>query len=103
MAGKKGQRHRFWSDEEKRSVCVQASVPGISIAQVARRYSMNTNLIHKWLKDPRFAPVRDEDCAQKPMTFCKRYGCAGLARIALFLLGSIITLTPVPDKLMLHS
>jgi transposase len=56
MAGKKGQKNRFWSDDEKRSICAQASVPGISIAQVARRYSMNTNLIHKWLKDPRFAP-----------------------------------------------
>ena len=61
MAGKKCQKKRFWSDEEKRSICAQASVPGISIAQVARRYSMNTNLIHKWLKDPRFAPEASED------------------------------------------
>ena len=60
MAGKKGQKNRFWSDDEKRSICAQASVPGISIAQVARRYSMNTNLIHKWLKDPRFAPEAAE-------------------------------------------
>lgn len=26
------------------------------MAQVARRYAMNANLIHTWLKDPRFAP-----------------------------------------------
>ncbi|MBM1815958.1 transposase, partial [Sulfitobacter pseudonitzschiae] len=47
MAGKKGQKKRFWSDDEKRSICAQARVPGVSVAQVARRYAMNTNLIHK--------------------------------------------------------
>ncbi|WP_420326223.1 IS66-like element accessory protein TnpA [Mameliella sp.] len=56
MAGKKGQKKRFWSDEEKQSICDQARASGVSVAQVARRYSMNTNLIHKWLRDPRFAP-----------------------------------------------
>jgi len=56
MAGKKGQKKRFWSDEEKVSICGQARVPGVSVAQVARRYAMNANLIHKWLRDPRFAP-----------------------------------------------
>ena len=56
MAGKKGQKKRFWLDDEKRSICAQATVPGVSIAQVARRYAMNANLIHTWLKDPRFAP-----------------------------------------------
>ena len=59
MAGKKGQKKRFWSDDEKRSICGQTRAPGISVAQVARRYSMNTNLIHKWLRDPRFAPDCD--------------------------------------------
>ena len=47
---------RSWSDEEKRSICGQTRVPGVSVAQVARRYSMNANLIFKWLKDPRFGP-----------------------------------------------
>jgi len=56
MAGKTGQRKRFWSDDEKRSICAQTTVPGVSVAQVARRYAMNANLIHNWLKDPRFAP-----------------------------------------------
>lgn len=57
MAGKKGQRKRFWSDEEKRSICRQARAPGVSVAQVARRYAMNSNLIFTWLRDPRFAPA----------------------------------------------
>jgi len=55
MAGKKGHKKRFWSDEEKRSICGQTTVAGVSVAQVARRYAMSANLIHNWLKDPRFA------------------------------------------------
>ncbi len=54
MAGKKGQKKRVWSDDEKRLICAQARVTGVSVAQVARRYAMNTNLIHTWLRDPRF-------------------------------------------------
>lgn len=57
MAGKKGQKKRNWSDDEKRTICAQTLTPGVSVAQVARRYLMNANLIFKWLKDPRFAPV----------------------------------------------
>jgi transposase len=57
MASKKGQKKRFWSDEEKRSICAQTRAPGISVAQVARRYAMNANLIFTWLRDPRFAPA----------------------------------------------
>lgn len=54
MAAKR--KNRFWSDDEKRSICEQARAEDISVAQVARRYAMNANLIHKWLRDPRFAP-----------------------------------------------
>ena len=56
MAGKKGLKKRVWSDDEKRTICDQTLTPSVSVAQVARRYSMNANLIFKWLKDPRFAP-----------------------------------------------
>ena len=69
MAGKKGQKKRFWSDEEKVSICAQTCAPGVSVAQVARRYAMNTNLIHKWLRDPKFAPdlkVVEERVAETP-------------------------------------
>ncbi len=34
--------------------------PGMSVAQVARRYAVNANLIFKWLKDPRFAPEAEQ-------------------------------------------
>lgn len=53
-------KNRFWSDAEKRSICQQTTVPGVSIAQVAQRYTVNANLIHKWLKDRRFAPPPDD-------------------------------------------
>ena len=61
MAGKKGQKKRFWSDDEKHTICAQARVASVSVAQVARRYSMNANLIHKWLRDPRFATDFSDD------------------------------------------
>ena len=41
LAGKKGQKKRFWSDDEKRSICAQTTVAGVSVAQIARRYAMN--------------------------------------------------------------
>jgi transposase len=47
---------RLWTDEEKRSICFQTTAAGVSVAQVARRYAMNANMIFKWLRDPRYAP-----------------------------------------------
>ena len=58
VAEKKGRKKRLWSDYEKRSICEQTLAQGVSVAQVARRYSMNANLIFKWLRDPRFAPSK---------------------------------------------
>ena len=54
-------KRRSWSDDEKREICQQTSVPGVSIAQVARRYATNANQIHNWLKDERFAPMSETD------------------------------------------
>jgi transposase len=53
-------QHRLWTAEEKRSICLQTRAPGVSVAQVARRYALNSNLIFKWLRDPRFAPAAGE-------------------------------------------
>lgn len=52
---KRGKR-RVWTDDEKRMVCAQSRVPGVSVSQVARRYDVNANLVFTWLRDPRFAP-----------------------------------------------
>lgn len=49
-------KYRLWTDEEKRMICHQTRGPGVSVAQVARRYAMNANLIFKWLKEPRYGP-----------------------------------------------
>ena len=51
-----GRKRRVWSEEEKREICAQTRVPGVSVSQVARRYNANTNLVFTWLRDPRFAP-----------------------------------------------
>ena len=45
---------RLWTDEEKRSICLQTTAPGVSVAQVALRYTVNANLIFKWLRDPKY-------------------------------------------------
>ena len=51
-------KKRFWFDDEKREICGQTRLEGTSVAQVARRYAVNANLIHKWLRDPRFVGAR---------------------------------------------
>jgi len=55
-------RH-FWNDAEKLKIVAQTQVPGLSVAQLARRYDVNENLVFKWLRDPRFSsapgPVAD--------------------------------------------
>lgn len=43
---------RLWMHEEKRSICLQTTVPSDSVAQVARRYAMNAPLIFEWLRYP---------------------------------------------------
>ena len=47
-------RRRNWSDEEKRMICAQTKLPGVSVSQVARRYDVNTNLVFIWLRDERY-------------------------------------------------
>lgn len=44
-------------------ICAQGRVPGVSVAQVARRYDVNANQIFNWMKDPKFAAddTADED------------------------------------------
>lgn len=51
----KRRRRRKWSDDEKCMICAQARMPGVSVAQVARRYDVNANQIFNWMKDPKFA------------------------------------------------
>lgn len=47
-------RRRKWSDDEKRMICGQTRIRGVSVSQVARRYDVNANQVFNWLKEPRF-------------------------------------------------
>ena len=55
---------RLWTDEEKRSICLQTTAPGVCVARVAQRYAMNANMTFKWLRDPSYAsePVGGTGC-----------------------------------------
>jgi transposase len=59
---------RFWDDAEKIQIVAQTRVPEVSVAQVARRYDMNANLIFKWLRDPRFSLAPDPGVDFLPVT-----------------------------------
>ena len=48
MAGKKGQKKRVWSDDEKLSICAQARVSGVSVAQVAAGQCVLLKIIIKF-------------------------------------------------------
>ena len=52
MARKRARR--FWSDTEKQVICNQTRAPGVSVSQVARRHSLNANLLFRWLREPQF-------------------------------------------------
>ena len=60
------QTKRLWSDEEKRSICLQTMAPDVSVAQVARRYALNANMIFKWLRDARYAPGSAQGAVDTP-------------------------------------
>lgn len=85
MGSTNGSKRRFWSDEEKRSICLQTRGPGVSVAQVARRYAMNSNLIHTWLRDPRFVSA-DGPCVP------------AVAQDAVFLSVEVEGVTAVADR-----
>ena len=64
----KRRRRRNWSDDEKRMICGQTRVRGVSVSQVARRYDVNANQVFNWLKEPRFADVApsEPECRATP-------------------------------------
>ena len=58
---------RLWTDEEKRSICLQTASADVSVAQVARRYALNANMIFKWPKDTRYTPGSVSVAADAPI------------------------------------
>jgi transposase len=41
---------RLWSKAQKQLIVSEATVPGVSVSQVSRRYDVNANLIFRWVK-----------------------------------------------------
>jgi len=58
---------QLWTDEEKRSICRQTIAPDVSVAQVARRYALNANMIFKWLRETPYAPGSEPCTADAPV------------------------------------
>ncbi|MCC3246893.1 transposase [Methylocystis sp. WRRC1] len=42
-------RRRYWKKEEKRRIVAESFKDGASVAEVARRYDLNANLLFTWL------------------------------------------------------
>ncbi len=53
-------QRRHWSDDDKREIVAAAQAPDVSVSEVARTHGVNTNLLFKWLKDPRLAEASDD-------------------------------------------
>lgn len=54
-------KRRKWTAEEKCGIVAQTKVPGVSVPQVAHRYDVNANLIFKWVRDPRYGFVVENE------------------------------------------
>lgn len=48
IGAKGGRRRRSWSEDEKRRIVAESFEQGASIAEVARRYDLNANLLFTW-------------------------------------------------------
>jgi len=65
-------RRRPWSAEEKARILAESFLPGMKVADVARRYGMNRSLLWNWRHEARkrsadgertFVPIRMVDAA----------------------------------------
>ena len=63
-------RRRSWSVSFKRRVVAEASLPGSSVAAVARRHDLNTNLVFNWRRRyggaEDFLPVLIDESSELP-------------------------------------
>ena len=55
----------LWTDEEKRWICVQTTAPDVFMAQVARRYALNANMMFKWLGPAQGVVEPDNNTAER--------------------------------------
>ena len=43
-----GRRRRTWSADQKQRIIAESLAPGASVAEVARRYGLNANMLFTW-------------------------------------------------------
>ena len=65
MGQGRGSRRR-WTEEEKRQIVAQTRIPGMTVAEVARRHEVNTSLVFSWRRDPRLGA---QDAAEPRASF----------------------------------
>ena len=59
MANQGKRKRRSYSTAFKRRVVAETMEPGASVSAVARRHSLNANMVFVWRDDPRFGPGRE--------------------------------------------
>lgn len=72
-------KRRSWTPQQKLQIVKEACVPSVSISAIARRYDLNANLLHTWIRrasqNKLGAPARSR-------------GAAGAAFLQLGVIGS---------------
>lgn len=48
-------------------MCVQTTAQDVSVAQAARRYALNANIIFKWSQDGRYTPRSAQGAVDAPV------------------------------------
>src|ERR1700691_3374340 len=48
-----GERRRTWSTDQKQRIIAESFAPGASVAEVARRYGLNSNMLFTWRRRER--------------------------------------------------
>src|ERR1700722_17296564 len=87
-AGRQGaddgeRRRRTWSADQKQRIIAESFAPGASVAEVARRYGLNSNMLFTWRRRER-ADVND---VGKNSEHCAGEGCGGYADCDRHLMG----------------
>ena len=52
-ADDEGRRRRTWSADQKQRIIAESFAPGASVAEVARRYGLNANMLFTWRRRDR--------------------------------------------------
>jgi len=57
-------RRRSWPEVEKQKIVAESFAPGASVAQIARRYGLNANMLFTWRRQFRPTLPASPDLAQ---------------------------------------